>query len=126
MSGRNALWVPGTDHAGIATQTVVEKQLMKERGLSRHDLGASPTLEAFRVPTFRACLCELHAAPGAGVSVALLPMWVEVWCGRGGEGRGSPEYERSVGVLPEGRSKDKGSEYYRKVARKDSKSGWGE
>lgn len=42
MSGRNALWVPGTDHAGIATQTVVEKQLMRERGLTRHDLGASP------------------------------------------------------------------------------------
>ena len=42
MSGRNALWVPGTDHAGIATQTVVEKQLQRERGLTRHDLGAPP------------------------------------------------------------------------------------
>lgn len=39
MSGRNALWVPGTDHAGIATQTVVEKQLMRQQGISRHDLG---------------------------------------------------------------------------------------
>lgn len=39
MQGRDALWVPGTDHAGIATQTVVEKQLKRERGLSRHDLG---------------------------------------------------------------------------------------
>lgn len=39
MQGRDALWVPGTDHAGIATQTVVEKTLMRERGLSRHDLG---------------------------------------------------------------------------------------
>ncbi|BDA49044.1 Valine-tRNA ligase [Coccomyxa sp. Obi] len=39
MSGRNALWVPGTDHAGIATQTVVEKQLKRERGIDRHELG---------------------------------------------------------------------------------------
>ena len=39
MSGYNTLWVPGTDHAGIATQTVVEKKLQRERGVTRHDLG---------------------------------------------------------------------------------------
>ncbi|TVU32076.1 hypothetical protein EJB05_23794 [Eragrostis curvula] len=39
MSGYNALWVPGMDHAGIATQVVVERKLMRERSLSRHDLG---------------------------------------------------------------------------------------
>ena len=39
MRGRPTLWVPGTDHAGIATQTVVEKTLARERGLTRHDLG---------------------------------------------------------------------------------------
>ncbi|MGZ5342864.1 MAG: valine--tRNA ligase, partial [Solirubrobacterales bacterium] len=38
MQGRNPLWVLGTDHAGIATQSVVEKELAKE-GISRHDLG---------------------------------------------------------------------------------------
>ncbi|MGA7180058.1 MAG: valine--tRNA ligase [Thiobacillaceae bacterium] len=38
MQGHNTLWLPGTDHAGIATQIVVERQLEKE-GLSRHDLG---------------------------------------------------------------------------------------
>jgi valyl-tRNA synthetase len=38
MKGRETLWVPGTDHAGIATQNVVEKQLAKE-GLTRQDLG---------------------------------------------------------------------------------------
>ena len=38
MLGHNTLWVPGTDHAGIATQIVVERQL-QERGVSRHDLG---------------------------------------------------------------------------------------
>lgn len=39
MLGKTVLYVPGTDHAGIATQVVVEKKLMKERKLSRHDLG---------------------------------------------------------------------------------------
>ena len=38
MRGHNTLWVPGTDHAGIATQIVVERQL-QDSGLSRHDLG---------------------------------------------------------------------------------------
>ena len=36
MQGKNALWVPGTDHAGIATQIVVERQL-DAQGVSRHD-----------------------------------------------------------------------------------------
>ena len=44
MEGEEVLWMPGTDHAGIATQNVVEKQLAKE-GLSRHDLGRDKMLE---------------------------------------------------------------------------------
>ena len=44
MSGYEALWLPGTDHAGIATQAVVEKELRKE-GLSRHDLGREEFLK---------------------------------------------------------------------------------
>src|SRR5437762_6468879 len=39
MLGKEVLWLPGTDHAGIATQTVVERQLRKEEGIKRHDLG---------------------------------------------------------------------------------------
>src|SRR3954453_5177872 len=38
MRGKNALWLPGIDHAGIATQTVVERQLARE-GTTRHELG---------------------------------------------------------------------------------------
>ena len=41
MAGANTVWVPGTDHAGIATQIVVERQL-KGQGISRHDMGTSP------------------------------------------------------------------------------------
>ena len=39
MQGYEALWMPGTDHAGIATQAVVERRLLGEEKLSRHDLG---------------------------------------------------------------------------------------
>jgi valyl-tRNA synthetase len=39
MRGGNALWMPGTDHAGIATQAVVEKRVREEEGKTRHDLG---------------------------------------------------------------------------------------
>lgn len=39
MNGYRALWIPGTDHAAIATQNVVEKRLFKETGQTRHDLG---------------------------------------------------------------------------------------
>jgi len=44
MQGFNTLWVPGTDHAGIATQNVVEKSLMKE-GKKREDLGRDKFIE---------------------------------------------------------------------------------
>ena len=45
MQGFDALWVPGTDHAGIATQIKVEEELRKKEGLSRHDLGREKFLE---------------------------------------------------------------------------------
>ena len=44
MSGYNVLWVPGTDHAGIATQNVVERELAKE-GLDRYELGRDAFIE---------------------------------------------------------------------------------
>lgn len=44
MRGANTLWQPGTDHAGIATQIVVERQLERD-GISRHDLGRDKFLE---------------------------------------------------------------------------------
>ncbi len=41
MRGLNTVWVPGTDHAGIATQIVVERQL-RDQGINRHDMGPTP------------------------------------------------------------------------------------
>ena len=78
MSGYEALWVPGTDHAGIATQTVVEKKLQREEGITRHDLGREKFLErvfewkvrgrvarARRFSFFSRCR-ERRARPSAG------------------------------------------------------------
>ncbi|MFQ5675440.1 MAG: class I tRNA ligase family protein, partial [bacterium] len=45
MNDKEALWLPGTDHAGIATQNVVERALRKEQNKSRHDLGREKFIE---------------------------------------------------------------------------------
>jgi len=45
MSGFKTLWLPGTDHAAIATQSKVEKEIQKKEGLSRHDLGREEMLK---------------------------------------------------------------------------------
>jgi len=45
MQGYNAMWLPGTDHAGIATQARVEEHIRKTEGLTRHDLGREEFLK---------------------------------------------------------------------------------
>ena len=45
MQGKRTLWLPGTDHAGIATQMVVERALQAEEGKTRHDLGREAFIE---------------------------------------------------------------------------------
>jgi valyl-tRNA synthetase len=45
MRGKKTLWIPGTDHAAIATQSKVEKDISKKEGLSRHDLGRDELLK---------------------------------------------------------------------------------
>jgi valyl-tRNA synthetase len=45
MQGYNTLWMPGTDHAGIATQIKVEEMLQKNEGLSRYDIGREKFIE---------------------------------------------------------------------------------
>jgi valyl-tRNA synthetase len=62
MRGFRALWVPGTDHAAIATQAVVEKQIKKEEDKSRHDLGREELLkriEAFAAQSHDAIIGQL-------------------------------------------------------------------
>ena len=48
MQGFKTLWIPGTDHAAIATQSKVEKEIQKKEGLSRHDLGREELLKRVR------------------------------------------------------------------------------
>jgi valyl-tRNA synthetase len=48
MKGKRTLWIPGTDHAAIATQAVVEKEISKKEGKSRHDLGREELLKRIR------------------------------------------------------------------------------
>lgn len=45
MQGHDVRWIPGLDHAGIATQTIVEKHLLRETGQTRHDLGRAQFLD---------------------------------------------------------------------------------
>ncbi len=45
MKGKKTLWIPGTDHAAIATQSKVEKEIQKKEGKSRHDLGREELLK---------------------------------------------------------------------------------
>lgn len=52
MNGFRTLWIPGTDHAAIATQSVVEKQIKKDEDKNRHDLGREELLK--RIGTFAA------------------------------------------------------------------------
>ena len=52
MRGFRTLWMPGTDHAAIATQSIVEKQIKKDEGKNRHDLGREELLK--RIETFAA------------------------------------------------------------------------
>ncbi len=93
MDGYDTLWVPGTDHAGIATQNVVERALAKE-GLSRHDLGREEFLK--RVWQWKeeyggaiieqlkrlGCSCDwtrLRFTMDEGLSKAVREVFVRLW-----------------------------------------------
>jgi valyl-tRNA synthetase len=64
MQGFKTLWLPGTDHAAIATQSVVEKNLTKQEGKSRHDLGREAFLkrvEAFAQESHDTIVSQIRA-----------------------------------------------------------------
>ena len=66
MQGDPTLWLPGEDHAGIATQNVIEKELAKE-GISRHDLGREAFVERtwMWVRKYRSRIADQHRKLGA-------------------------------------------------------------
>ncbi|HYA45860.1 MAG TPA: valine--tRNA ligase, partial [Acidimicrobiales bacterium] len=69
MSGFNTLWLPGTDHAGIATQMIVEKEIQKTEKKSRHDLGRAEFLRRVWAwkEKFGSRIGEQHQALGAAL-----------------------------------------------------------
>jgi valyl-tRNA synthetase len=94
LEGKAACWIPGTDHAGIATQTMVEKHLKKSEGRSRYDLGRDAFLT--RVWTWRVekgdiileqlrqlgCSCDwdrTHFTMDPGYSRAVLTSFVHLF-----------------------------------------------
>ena len=96
LEGKAACWIPGTDHAGIATQTMVEKHLKKSEGKSRRDLGREEFLK--RVWTWRdekgdhilkqlrelGCSCDwdrTHFTMDPGYSKAVLTSFVKLFEG---------------------------------------------
>ncbi|ATC65348.1 valine--tRNA ligase [Nibricoccus aquaticus] len=94
LEGKAACWIPGTDHAGIATQTMVEKHLKKSEGKTRYDLGREEFLK--RVWSWRdekgdiilnqlkqlGCSCDwdrTHFTMDAGYSRAVLNSFVKLF-----------------------------------------------
>ncbi len=94
LEGKNACWIPGTDHAGIATQTMVEKHLKKTEGKTRRDLGRDEFLK--RVWTWRdekgdiilnqlrqlGCSCDwgrTHFTMDPGYSRAVLTSFIKLY-----------------------------------------------
>ena len=60
MQGFEALWMPGTDHAGIATQSVVEKRMLEEEGKTRHDIGRDSVATEANWSKLRLAPSSLH------------------------------------------------------------------
>ncbi|HTP49052.1 MAG TPA: valine--tRNA ligase [Anaeromyxobacteraceae bacterium] len=94
MSGFNALWLPGTDHAGIATQMIVEKELQRAEKKSRHDIGRAEFLKRVWAwkEQYGSRIGVQHAALGAsldwererftmdeGLSRAVREVFVRLW-----------------------------------------------
>ena len=71
MMGDNTLWMPGTDHAGIATQAVVEKRLFELEGKTRHDIGREALVEQNLGLEGRIPAADHPAAPEHGLLLRL-------------------------------------------------------
>lgn len=69
MQGYKALWIPGTDHAAIATQSVVEKKIQKEEGKSRHDIGREKMMRRINEFALDSQKTILSQSKGMGASL---------------------------------------------------------
>jgi valyl-tRNA synthetase len=71
MMGDNTLWMPGTDHAGIATQSVVEKRLKELEGKTRHDIGREALVERILAVERPVPGAHYHASSSAWAAAAI-------------------------------------------------------
>lgn len=69
MEGYKVLWIPGTDHAAIATQSVVEKKIQKEEGKSRHDIGREEMMRRINEFALDSQKTILSQSKGMGASL---------------------------------------------------------
>jgi valyl-tRNA synthetase len=84
MSGFNTLWLPGTDHAGIATQMIVEKELKKTEKKSRHDIGREEFLRRVWAwkEKYGSRIGEQHQALGAALDWQRERFTMDEWLSR--------------------------------------------
>ena len=93
MRGKDVLWQPGTDHAGIATQMVVERQLMERQEPARRDMGREKFLE--RVWAWKAESRRHHRQPAQAARRVLRLVARALHHGRGAVARGAQGVRRS-------------------------------
>ena len=94
MRGRDVLWQPGTDHAGIATQMVVERQLMERQEPGRRDMGREKFLE--RVWAWKAEVRRHHHQPAQAARRLLRLVARALHHGRGPVARGPQGVRRAL------------------------------
>ncbi len=84
MKGDNTLWMPGTDHAGIATQAVVEKRLFELEGKTRHDIGRDALVERIWrwKDEFQARIIEQQQAMGCSCDWTVYRFTMDAVCAR--------------------------------------------
>jgi len=85
MMGFNTAWIPGTDHAGIATQIVVERQLQAQ-GISRHNMGPTPAQARKNFVAKSGSGKRRPATP----SPAKCAAWATAWTGAANTSRWTP------------------------------------
>ena len=93
MRGKDVLWQPGTDHAGIATQMVVERQLMERQEPGRREMGREAFLK--RVWEWKAEIRRHHRQPAQAARRLVRLVARALHHGRGAVARGAQSLRRS-------------------------------
>ena len=99
MRGKDVLWQPGTDHAGIATQMVVERQLMERQQPGRREMGREKFLE--KVWAWKARVRRHHHPPAQAARRVVRLVARALHHGRGAVARGAQGVRRALSRRPD-------------------------